>query len=586
MFIEYYESEQAIVHHSYPYDSVSTSDDGCLAKARVLIAADAYANVYDVWSIVDNQAHLKRTVTVEGSAPGGFLSAICFNLADPLTWLDVDPFAPGMIYGREGRVNPRAIGSQENYADGVRSVVIREDRLTAPLFGMYLPDGSALSLMNPAPDTQTIAEEGEVLDPITRIDRRLRFGALGSIEQEDRLSVGYWFPGTEGEITYRGREFPFGQLRQWRRAYHPVEDGLAQSYELLLRVSTAGSFAAYCKDSWRRAWDVQKPQVYPQDIETVRQSSSQLLSDMTHRAQNGMTGIYRWSDGTPSKKGWSQFRFEHISVMGFVGRGTDAGYYLLREAARPETPDEKRHQYREQGNATLDSYAKIPMNPPQAEGFNLFNGELLTTKFVEGGADTLYLRSLAEGAKFALRAWQFAHHAGDEHPNWLAWGKQIADFLLSKQLAEGGVPRIYVVGTGEVYKESPRSTYNVILLWMLMYQMTGEARYLDAARRAGEFCWSDGHQKFNFVGGTIDNPDVIDKEAGALSLEAYLSLYEQTKDDVWLTRAQQAADYTETWIYCWNVPMPIDAADTQLDWETGRAHRRPPVDRNRSFAGR
>ena len=69
---------------------------------------------------------------------------------------------------------------------------------------------------------------------------------------------------------------------------------------------------------------------------------------------------------------------------------------------------------------------------------------------------------------------------------------------------------------------------------------------------------------------TIDNPDVLDKEAATLSLEAFLALFETTGDRKWLDRAQVAADIAETWMYLWNVPMPADADGDTLHWKRGR----------------
>ncbi|MBI5668515.1 MAG: hypothetical protein HZC41_10960 [Chloroflexi bacterium] len=569
VMVQHYRSEDDITHWAAAYDAVEAAGDTVTASASVSLSPEARCTVSDQWQLADSQLCLTRSVRIEGQAEGGFLTAILLDIERPLTWLDVDAFAPGMIYGREGRINPRAIGSRENYADGVRHVIIREDRLPAPMFGLHFNGGSTVSLLNPAPDARTVAEEGDILQPITRVDTRLRFGALGCVERDQALSIGYWFPGTEGEITYRGREFPFGQLRHWRRAYHPIQDGETQQYQLIIRLGSTASFADYCRETWRWAWNVHQPQVCVQDLEMVRRSSAQLLYDLTHRASNGMTGPYIWVEATPTARGLIQYLFSHISTIGFVGRGPDVGYHLLREAARPDTPDDKRQQFYERGAAVLDSYASIPMNPPQAEGFNLMTGALHTSKFVEGGADTLYLRSLSEGGKFALRAWRFEQREGREHPRWREWGLQIADFLLAHQQPDGGVPRIYEAKTGKVYKDSPRSTYNAIALWVLTYQVTGEQKYLDAALRAGNFCWGDGHQQWCFVGGTIDNPDVIDKEAGTLSLEAYMALYEQTRDTLWLERARQAADFAETWIYCWNVPMPDDADNAELHWKKG-----------------
>ena len=71
------------------------------------------------------------------------------------------------------------------------------------------------------------------------------------------------------------------------------------------------------------------------------------------------------------------------------------------------------------------------------------------------------------------------------------------------------------------------------------------------------------------MGGTIDNPDVLDKEAATLSLGAYLALFDMTHDPQWLSRAQAAANYAESWIYLWNVPMPPDENDVHLHWKRG-----------------
>ena len=54
-----------------------------------------------------------------------------------------------------------------------------------------------------------------------------------------------------------------------------------------------------------------------------------------------------------------------------------------------------------------------------------------------------------------------------------------------------------------------------------------------------------------------------------LSLEAYLNLYDATKESKWLERAQAAANFAESWIWIWQVPMPADANDAQLHWKKG-----------------
>jgi hypothetical protein len=65
----------------------------------------------------------------------------------------------------------------------------------------------------------------------------------------------------------------------------------------------------------------------------------------------------------------------------------------------------------------------------------------------------------------------------------------------------------------------------------------------------------------SYVGGTEDNPNVIDKEAGFMALDAFLALHDATDEPRWLTAAKQAADFTETWVYSWNIPLPPDDPD-------------------------
>jgi hypothetical protein len=48
-----------------------------------------------------------------------------------------------------------------------------------------------------------------------------------------------------------------------------------------------------------------------------------------------------------------------------------------------------------------------------------------------------------------------------------------------------------------------------------------------------------------------------------LSMEAYLSLYDASKEAKWLERAKAAANFTESWIWIWNVPTPEDADNNE-----------------------
>ena len=61
--------------------------------------------------------------------------------------------------------------------------------------------------------------------------------------------------------------------------------------------------------------------------------------------------------------------------------------------------------------------------------------------------------------------------------------------------------------------------------------------------------------KMEYRGGTCDNADIQDKEAGIYALFAFLALYDLRGEDIWIEAACGAADYVETFTYMWNYPI-------------------------------
>ena len=203
------------------------------------------------------------------------------------------------------------------------------------------------------------------------------------------------------------------------------------------------------------------------------------------------------------------------------------------------------------------------MSPPAGEGFNLWTGKPDTGEGVFG------LRAPSEDMRTLVDAYRREKRLGREHPEWLRWCLQLADWLLQQQRADGSFPRSWVPGTGEVNEVSGTSSYNPVPLLVRLSQETGQRRYLDSAIRAADYVWTNFGSHGVFVGGATDNPNIVDKEAGMLSLEAFLDLYDATRESKWLERAQAAGNYAESWIWVWNVPMPLDANDADLQWKRG-----------------
>jgi hypothetical protein len=561
IILEFYKAPDTISRRASGYDRLETSAAGALGVAHVDGPDKTQFTVEDRWTVHETEIRLSRRLTVAGSANYGFLSSITFSHPEAHSRAEVDYFAPGIIYGSPDHLSATAIGGSDTYdAEGHGEVQIREDRLPAPMFGVHFPDGSALTVLDPAPHGATTQADSHDADVRTLVDERYRFGALGVHLANGHHEQGFWFPGTEGEVTYRGDTYPAGQARVWRRRYHPIRNGLMQQYRVQFRFSAGGKFPPYYRDAWRWAYDTLKPPVTWQNLALIERSIIQVLA-----SQVEVVGDRAGIPNFVSAVAGGQWPADPHAIMGFTGKNLEAAEFLLANAEVDQDATRAARD-RELGLAIFKSFVRLAMNPPVGEGFDIKTGE---PELAIPQDHRCYLRSFGDDMKATLRAYRREQLHGNVHSDWLTWARQFADWLLTQQQTEGGFPRAWVPGTGRVADASAASSYNPVPFLVLLSQETGDSRYRKAAERAADFVWIGGQSGGQFVGGTIDNPDVLDKEAGTLSTEAYLALFEATKEPKWLARARAAADYAETYIYIWNVPMPADEDDAWLHWKKG-----------------
>jgi hypothetical protein len=508
----------------------------------------------DAWSIAEGILSLQRTVRVNGEAEGGFLSAITLPLNEPRTWLDVDAFVPGMIYGDINTLNVEAIGGAASYLTGVRQVRIRSDRMPVPMMAFNLRDGQSLTLLHADIKGTTTLADADALDAGTMVDDQFAFSAIGCETDDDGIGLGFWYPGTEGEVSYKGNTFPGGQFRGWRRRYHPIRQGFEHSYELKFRSGAGERMQETVRNSWRWGWQVMSPRLAPHDPSVILKSVTGALADavVVKEKWAGVPIVVNSVTGEATKR---------VSVFGFCGRAIETGFYMLR-GAEDDAGNEAR--FHDLGVRILDSYAKLDNSPPLYEGFDLDTGEGRSHTHT---GSRVYTRCLGEAGRYMLWAWQREMDRGFDHREWRTWAEELGAWLLGEMRPNGSWPRSRTDGPNGVPDLERNASHEVVPFFVLLSQLTGNSSYMEAARRAAEFSWANGQNKGLFVGGTIDNPNVVDKEGGTLSLDAYLSLYEATGEDVWLRRSIEAGNFSETWIYLWNVPAPAGADWSKLGFK-------------------
>ena len=608
--IEVYRGGEDVSDLAAGYGSVQKDRGVVVAKATVKGEGAASFSVEDRWTIMGDVLSLDRKVRVTAAEDkAGFYSAIRLSTAPAISWSDADYFAPGLLYGDPTYDGDTSPGGELNYR--AKRFSLREDLLSAPLFALNFRDGRWAAVMDLAPRGDTTWEESSAPANKPVIDERIQFGALGAHEAPNGgVEFGFWFPGTTSEFPRVMQSKP---VSVERRRYHPVKAGFSHRYRVGFRFGQGDSFLGMERDAWRWAWETQKPAAMHLDLEVVRRALTDHLDDhvLTVDGVAGVPFLFDAVTGNPgSYRNWSRYRDSFpippqrpanmpvtahelnpeksaelaawarplgINVdpnaneleqwpkviMGFVSKGVEVADQLLIEADRDPGPRGQR--MRKDGLAIIDTYIKlVPMSPPAGEGFNLWTG-----KADSWAGDTMTLRGPSEGMRTLLSAYRREKLKGREHPGWLLWSRQFGDWLLTQQREDGSFPRSWHGGTGEVLEVSGTSSYNPVPMLVELSQQTGEKKYLEAGIRAAEYVWQNYGSHGVFVGGATDNPNITDKEAGMLSLEAFLDLYDATKEAKWLNRAIAAGNYAESYIWIWNVPMPLGAIDADLNWKRG-----------------
>ncbi len=536
------------------YRTVERSDSGIDALAEIAYGAGAVFRVQDRWSLNGAVVAVSRKVEVRGNAPGGFNSSLVFTLDPSVQWHDVSYLAPGALYGDSAYNGERSPGGTLNYS--ARRFLMREDMLPAPLFALSFSNGTSVAMLDPAPRGESTVEETKLSSDVMT-DERFQFGTLGAWQAPGRpIEFGFQFPGTAAVYAFGPNA---STEPRWIRRFHPIAQGVAHGYAVSFRFGIGESFRDVIRNSWRWAWNALDPAVTTIDLELVRRVLTDHLVAQAATI-DGRTAIpFAVATFDTNRPQWNWT----MAAMGFVSKNIECADQLLREGDRDSSGRGQR--MRETGLAIISSMIRaLPTVPLQATGYDLATGKPWDHIWLAP-----WLRNATEDMRVLMRAYRRERALGRQHPEWFNWTKSYVDWLIMQQRDDGSFPRRWKPGSSEVAETTGTTSYCPVPLLVMMTEETGNPKYEQAAIRAAEYVWTNWGTRGLFVGGASDNPNITDKEAGMLSMEAYLSLYESTREPGWLERAKAAADFTESWIWIWNLPMPRDADDANLHWKKG-----------------
>ena len=555
--IEVFQVDEGIREFTTGYMTVQESDQGISASAEIDYKDNVVFHVRDRWSLNGAMVTVSRKVEVSGNAPGGFNTSVVFAADSSVQWSDINCLAPGALYDDPTYNGERAYGGTLN--DKARRFIMREDILPAPLFALSFKNGSSVSVLNPSPQGKSTVEETKLSRDIMT-DARFQFGALGAWQENGYpVEFGFKYPATTSMYAF-GPNAPVEP--RWIRRYHPVISDVDHCYQVSFRFGINESFRDMTRNSWRWAWDTLKPDVTPINVEQMRSVLTDHLAAQAATIE-GRTAIpFAIATFDTSSPQWNWT----MAAIGFVSKNFECADQLLRESDRDRS--ERGRKMRHIGLSIISSMIQALHEVPlHGTGYDLSTGKPWTGERQEWLAP--WLRNATEGMRVLMRTYRRERALGRRHPEWINWVKSYVDWLILQQREDGSFPRRWKSGSSEVAEQTGTTSYCPVPLLVMMTEETGDPRYRQAAVRAAEYVWINWGMKGFYVGGTSDNSNVTDKEAGMLSLEAFLSLYESTGESKWLERAKAAADYTESWIWIWNLPMPVDADNAQLHWKKG-----------------
>jgi hypothetical protein len=488
---------------------------------------------------------LDRTVTIAQPNPNDLYFNSVFRLESTRTQVitETEVFVPSIWYRTNFISNPH--GALATHPED-QDFIFREDRLPLPLVVLRDPqNGNTLSLLHAEANPTTFTSDTGVARVI---DERLQFGALG-ISRHTTTSLTFLFPGSEGQRNHVQRS----ASNRWAWRSHPVKAGIRHQYQLVFQTTQTASYPAAVAQTWTAAFDRYHPQVRPVNLETAYQG---LIATLDHYAVGATQGYdapgfpfsIKLPEGTVRA-----YNYE----SGFIGRQIPNAYYLLREGLK-----QHRGPWIKKGSDILDFWATQSLLPdglprtwydpstqPQQHG---------TWRHQDNPRGGTALRTACTGMEGLLAAWKTSAQNGITKPTWLASCVAFGDWLVAQQNADGSYYLAYdhalTKGVHQPRDASKTTTTNSIRFLCQLHQATHQLAYLQAAQRAGEYAYKTSHLPYAYVGSVIDNPNVIDRESGQEALYAFLALYDATHEARWLEAAVQAAHYTETWMYAYEVP--------------------------------
>lgn len=438
-------------------------------------------------------------------------------------------YLPGFWYHRNLR-SPEAAPSLRT-SD---SWQVREDRLSAPLTGIYDElSGTGYTVLRTDPhevDALACHTAGDVI-----LTGPTSVGFTGFRNDGGRAALVFGFPWSEAPRSYIRKL----HLAPAVRAFEKLEKGETRRLTWEIRKERSDSYSSFVAGVWNECFDALDPQ--PMEPRHTAAEAKALLAEYFVQSYvddyplKYTSGVELRTDD-PAANG--------IAQVGFVGRVLLNAFNALEWGEA-----EGRDDLTVMGRAIFDSYL--------AHGFT--PGGLLreVVDFKRGRETDVYsIRRQSEGAYALLLYLAYEKRQGRRHPAWEDRVRTLLDRLLTLQNPDGSFPRKFR-DDGSVVDPSGGSTPSATLPLTMAGAWFRDKNYKQSARRTADYLEKNIIAKADYFSSTLD-ANCEDKEASLYASTAmwYMALTSKGAErQRYVALCREAAYFALSWYYLWDVPF-------------------------------
>ncbi|NDV64120.1 hypothetical protein [Bacteroides sp. 224] len=479
-------------------------------------------------SLEKDNGKLRTTVSVTATED------IYFNfsqlLATGFRHDDCQFYMPGFWYRRNLR-SPKSAPSFHT-SD---SWIVREDRLSAPLTGIFSENGKQFITVNRVDPFMTCAlsthREGEI---ILSGDNSLGFTGFENKNGVAALSFG--FPYHEAPKSYIRKLTLAPEVTAFQ--YLKKGESILLTWEIF--EGKADDYSDFVRRTWEYCYDTYSPKPVntPYSIPNMKETLSQYFV-------NSLVDKHPLVYNSGAHLHIDQCAQNGRAEVGFIGRVLLNAFNALEYGMETNRDELKANSYK-----VFDSYLK--------HGFTNagFFKEWVNFDNNNSEESVLSIRRQSEGVYAMFHFLTYEKEHGRRHPEWEQRLKKMLDMFMQLQNADGSFPRKFR-DDFTIVDKSGGSTPSATLPLVMGYKYFKDKRYLASAKRTADYLEKELISKADYFSSTLD-ANCEDKEASLYAATAtyYLALItkgEEQKHYADLTK--KASYFALSWYYVWDVPF-------------------------------